>query len=237
MFDSSKNSENSLAFLKKLFTVLFLVSVGLLTACSSQVVVKKQEVNQECVPEGEAYTEIEIKKQQLTDKCWLKGIIEIDEQYSIRTDTRDLFEEAVSLLKSDKYHEAIEVLNRVVETEKKFTAPYINLGIAYFRTAELKKAEKFYLKALKLNAVHPVANNELGMLYRKTGRYAEARERYEMLLNENPGFMPARRNLGMLCDLYLQDLNCAHQQYDIFLQDNPGDEQVKNWMLDLKSRM
>ena len=237
MFDIDKYYVNPLAYLVNKAGLFLLITVVMLSGCSSQKLLVDQSVRLKCAPENELYTENDIKKQQLMKDCSLQGIINIVEEYNIDSDARSLFNEAVVLLENDKYREAVDILKQVVRKEQKFTAPYLNLGIAYFRLEKLKKAEKNFSKVLKLNAVHPVANNELGMLYRKTGRYAEARERYETLLTVYPGYMPARRNLGMLCDIYLQDLKCAKQQYDIYLKDDPADEQVKNWSLDLKSRM
>ena len=94
-----------------------------------------------------------------------------------------------------------------------------------------------FKKALDINRQHPVANNELGMVLRKTGRYVEARQLYEELLATHPDFLPARKNLGVLCDIYIQDLNCALEQYVEYLKGIPEDEKVKIWVADVKSRM
>ena len=101
----------------------------------------------------------------------------------------------------------------------------------------MEKAEESLQKALAINAKHPVANNELGMVYRKTGRYQQARERYELMVNMYPEFLPVRKNLGVLCDIYLQDLNCALEQYEAYLQHMPDDEKVQIWVADVKSRI
>jgi len=232
-----KNSENPFAYIKEICVLFLLLNLALLSGCASQFSVNKHGVNADCIEPSDVISGQVGKKQRLIRVCALKGIFEIAENYSIDSDIRALFNKAVVLLKNGDYQGAIGILKQVVKKEQKFTAPYINLGIAYFRTDKLKKAEKNFLKALKLNAVHPVANSELGMLYRKTGRYREARERYEAVLDEYPGFMPVRRNFAVLCDIYLQDLPCAHQQYEAYLLDDPKDEQVKIWMLDLKNRM
>jgi len=163
--------------------------------------------------------------------------IEISEDYSVDSEIRDEFEKAVSLMKSEHYAEAIRLLRAVTAKAKRFTSPYINLAIAYGKTDDLGQAEENLKKALKLNELHPVANNELALVYRRTGRFKEARTTYEKVLAKYPAFLPARKNLGVLCDIYLQDLNCALQQYEFYLGYLPDDEQVKIWAADVKNRM
>lgn len=163
--------------------------------------------------------------------------VEITEDYNVDDEVRTEFESAVALMKSGQYAEAIMPLRAVAAKARRFTSPLINLGIAYSKTDELEKAEESLKKALKLNKLHPVANNELALVYRRSGRFAEARKTYEDLLARYPAFLPARKNLGVLCDIYLQDLNCALQQYEFYLDKLPDDEQVKIWVADVKGRM
>ena len=169
--------------------------------------------------------------------CLPKGVIEITENYPVDPEVREEFQQAVGLLKEEKYSEAIRLLKTVTGKTSKFTGPFINIGIAYARTGELDKAEENLKKALELNANHPVALNELGLVYRKTGRYAEARTLYNTLLQLYPDYLPAHKNLGVLCDIYIQDLHCALEQYEAYLIGIPEDEKVKIWIVDVKSRM
>ena len=169
--------------------------------------------------------------------CMASGVIEISENFGVDGEIREEFRKAVTLLNEEKYPEAIALLKAVTGKTSKFSAPYINLGIAYERTGEMDKAEESLKKALEINGRHPVAGNELGMVYRKTGRYQEAREIYQSTLRMYPDFLPAIKNLGVLCDIYLQDLNCALEEYDEYLKRLPDDEKVKIWVADVKGRM
>jgi Flp pilus assembly protein TadD len=147
------------------------------------------------------------------------------------------FSQALALLKANDYEAAITKLQRVVEKEKRFAAPYVNLGMAYSRKGDYIHAEEVLNKALELQPGQVEANNELGMLYRKTGRFNEARSAYERALNEQPAYLPARRNLGILCEIYLGDLNCALEQYQHYLEVVPDDKNVNIWLTELKRRM
>jgi Flp pilus assembly protein TadD len=113
----------------------------------------------------------------------------------------------------------------------------IDLGIAYHRQGDLDVAEKYLLQALEFNANHPVAHNELGIVYRKTGRFAEAKQQYEAAIAIYPGYHHARRNLAILCDLYLGDLSCALNQYEAYMATVPADAEASMWITDLRNRM
>ncbi|MBI5063793.1 MAG: tetratricopeptide repeat protein, partial [Desulfatitalea sp.] len=131
----------------------------------------------------------------------------------------------------------IDLLEKVIEKSPGFTAPYINMAIAYQRTGKPEKAEEHLKKALEIFPEHPVACNEYGLLYRKTGRFAEARAIYEKAVARFPDYYPAHRNLGILCDLYLNDPACALSHYEIYSESRPQDKQVKLWIADLRARL
>jgi len=146
------------------------------------------------------------------------------------------FKEALSLLKDEKYEQAIEILESVVKRENRVTAPFVNLGVAYMRVGKMDKAEQSLLKAIKLDPGHPIANNELGLLYRKTGRFSQARKIYEQTLDNYPDLLPVRKNLAILCDIYMNDLDCALNNFEKLAEYVPDDEKIKIWIAELKAR-
>jgi tetratricopeptide (TPR) repeat protein len=82
-----------------------------------------------------------------------------------------------------------------------------------------------------------IERNEYGLLCRKTGRFAEARAIYEKAIARFPEYYPLHRNLGILCDLYLNDPACAFEHYEIYSNARPEDAQVKLWIEDLRARL
>ncbi|NIQ12143.1 MAG: hypothetical protein GWO23_22000, partial [Gammaproteobacteria bacterium] len=44
-------------------------------------------------------------------------------------------------------------------------------------------------------------------------------------------------NLGILCDLYLNDLECALEHYEIYNGALPENKQVELWIVDLRVRL
>lgn len=146
------------------------------------------------------------------------------------------FLQAVEYLQGERYPEAIELLQSVIEREQRLSAPYVNLGIAHYKSGDEKHAEESFLQALRAAPRDPVASNELAVLYRRQGRFDEARKTYTESLQLHPENLPLIKNLGILCDLYLQDVNCALAQFEQYLKYQPEDPKVTIWVTDLKRR-
>lgn len=161
----------------------------------------------------------------------------ITEEVRVSEAERLKYYEALNYLSDGNFVKGIAILEDVAAAAPMVTAPRIDLGIAYHRQGDLAAAEENLLQALELNANHPVALNELGIVYRKTGRFAEAKQRYEAAIAVYPGYHHARRNLAILCDLYLGDLNCALDQYQAYMTTVPADEEASMWIVDLRNRM
>ena len=147
------------------------------------------------------------------------------------------FDRAVDLLEDGEYVQAVDLLEKVIEKSPGVTAPYINMAIACRHIGELERAEEHLKTALNLVPEHPVACNEYGLLYRQTGRFTEARAIYEKVIGRFPDYYPVHKNLGILCDLYLDDPVCALEHYEIYSLALPDDKQVKLWIADLQIRL
>jgi len=161
----------------------------------------------------------------------------ITEDVQVAEADRLKYDEALNYLRDGKFERGIEILEEVAEAAPTVTAPRIDLGIAYHRQGNLEAAEENLLQALELNANHPVAHNELGIVYRKTARFVEAKRHYQAAIAVYPGYHHARRNLAILCDLYLGDLDCALEQYEAYMVTVPADEEASMWIADLRNRM
>ncbi len=164
-----------------------------------------------------------------------KGFL-LTEKTNLDNNLRRDFEQAVVCLNNGDFEQAIELLEGVVYGSPEVTAPYINLAIAYRKIGIPQEAEEYLKTALELFPGHPVASNEYGLLLRKAGRFAEARALYEQALMSFPEYLPARKNLGVLCDLYLHDQECALAQYEQYSEADPADQQVKLWISELRLR-
>jgi Flp pilus assembly protein TadD len=160
----------------------------------------------------------------------------LTQEVRVSGEVRADYDSATRLLQQQRYAEGIPLLVKVTERAPTAIAPHIDLGIAYGRVGDLDRAEASLQKALQIDPNHPIANNELGMVYRKKGRFADARASYEKALALYPSFHYAHRNLAILCDLYLQDLNCALQHYEAYRLAAPNDPEAVKWIADLHNR-
>jgi len=165
------------------------------------------------------------------------GGFTITEQTRFPSGVRSDFEDAVQLLEAQEYAKGIELLERVAEEAPDSITVQIDLGIAYRMTEKHDLAVAALERAVALNPRHPVALNELGIAYRKLGRFAEARASYERALAVAPDFHFARRNLAILCEVYLADLACALEHYERYAEMVPEDEKVPIWIADLRRRV
>ena len=154
----------------------------------------------------------------------------------ITPEVRADFDAAMSHIKAEEYDAGIELLTKVVKVVPNAAVPNIDLALAYEKTGKLKQAEESLQLALRAEADNPVASNELALLYRKTGRFALARQLYEKILDKYPDYRMVHKNLGILCDLYMKDYECALKHYEFYSNVVQDDKAVKIWIADLQKR-
>ena len=112
----------------------------------------------------------------------------------------------------------------------------MDLGLAYARVGDLERAAASLEQAVAVGPDHPIAWNELALIQRKQGRFADARASYERALALYPEFHVANKNLGVLCDLYQRDYVCALRHYRAYQALVPDDAQVAVWIADIEAR-
>ena len=161
----------------------------------------------------------------------------VTESVRVPASVRSDYDAALTLLATGRLRDGIEALEAVVLAAPQFTAPHLDLGVAYLKRGAYDKAEASLRTALALTPGHPVAANELGVVYRKTGRFVEARASFEAALGTFRNYHHAQKNLGVLCDLLLNDLECALENYLAYQKAFPDEKVIEIWIADVRSRM
>lgn len=148
------------------------------------------------------------------------------------------YEAALELMKQKKYSDAIVSLQTIIRDSERRAGPFINLGIAYKELGKLNVSKKAFLTATQIDPKSAIAFNELGLVYRKLGEFASAKQAYMESISNKSRYSLPYRNLGILCDIYLQDLPCAIRNYKKYLNlTGKEDKKVGLWIVDLKRRI
>jgi outer membrane protein OmpA-like peptidoglycan-associated protein len=127
------------------------------------------------------------------------------------TQAGGLYKEAVS---SQDLLEKIVLYQRAIELCPQYAEAHNNLADAYEKYGDVKKAEKEYLEALRLNAGLSSAYLSLGDIYFNKHNYLKAIEYYEKGLAINPNDGLAKENLKIAKDKKGEQLIIVEEKTD-----------------------
>ena len=145
------------------------------------------------------------------------------------------FDDALEAMNGPDPVEAELRLEQFVLEYPQYPGGYVNLAILYERS----DVEALLLdQALAIDPANAAANNQLGMLLRKQGQFADAEQAYVRAIETDPMYALAHHNLGVLLDLYLHRPAEALQHYQRYqeLLAEP-DAAVGRWIIDLQRRL
>ncbi|MCM2311186.1 MAG: tetratricopeptide repeat protein, partial [Steroidobacteraceae bacterium] len=114
----------------------------------------------------------------------------------------------------------------------------------YARLERTAGVDAITAEAFGINAAEPLdplgatLYNELGIAYRRAGRFADARAAYERARSADPTLADAECNLGILLDLYFDDPAAALPHYERYLVlAGDADPKVAAWLAELRTRL
>ena len=141
------------------------------------------------------------------------------------------YNKALKDIKAKRYKKALTILNKLLKKYPDAAGPLANKGIVYVRQNKQDKAEEFFLKALDRNEKLVQVRNHLAVIYRKKGKFSEAKDMLDAAIATDPYYANAYYNLGILYELYLQVPEKALENYQLYLDlKKQGDKRVAQWV-------
>jgi len=145
---------------------------------------------------------------------------------------------ALQSMRAGELDKALVMFQSISSRYPQLSGPVVNQGIIYQRQKKHDDAEKALRKALEVNASNPYAHNALGLTLREKGAFADARQHYEAAIALDPKYARAHFNLGVLAELYLQDMTLALNHFRAYQSlQRQQDQTVANWIADLERRV
>ncbi|MFK5914057.1 MAG: tetratricopeptide repeat protein [Woeseiaceae bacterium] len=155
----------------------------------------------------------------------------------LNSETRQKYSYALQLMGAGNNDAAIKMLNDVSKLNDILSGPYANRGLIYLKLNNKDKAQQQFEYAIDRNEKNVTALNQLGILFREKKNFKQARINYEAALDIDKNHANAHLNLGVLCDIYLQDKPCALEHFKAYQALSGEDETVSNWIIDLKEQL
>lgn len=147
------------------------------------------------------------------------------------------YTQAKQLLAKQNYQAALPLMENVARSENATAEQFANFGIVLSRSGEYEDALSALRKAAKLAPNNADVLVEMALVYREQGKFDTARRFYEQALGVAPNHLRANYNLGILCDLYKEDLDCAINSYKQYLALlGQEDKNITIWLTDLAKR-
>jgi tetratricopeptide (TPR) repeat protein len=147
---------------------------------------------------------------------------------------------AIEHMNANEDDAAAAQLEQFIAANPDYPGAYVNLAIIYARQNRTDEAIWLLNRALQANPESVQALNRLGLVNRQQGQFDEAEAAWLAAISADPEYAYAWYNLGVLYDLYLQDLPAAldhYRQYQRVAGEAEQDEVVSRWIADLERRL
>ena len=149
-----------------------------------------------------------------------------------------LHNQAISAAMEGKTELALEHFATLLEKNPFANKVFTNLGLLYLQMNDTAEAKKAFLNAIEQDSQDAVAYNHLAIIQRQEGEFKQALFNYYKAINADPEYASAHLNLGILFDLYLQELPKALEQYLLYQKlTHNKNEDVAKWIIDLQRRI
>ena len=159
---------------------------------------------------------------------------------------RDLNEKALITAKVGDADKSIELFEQLIKQNPKYPYAFTNLALQLLKKDNIIGARALFGKAIEQDNRDAIAYNHLALLQRREGLFDQAHENYLKAIEADERYANAHLNLGILLDIYLQDLPTALKHYETYQsliidKDDEAtkqtNEMVEKWIVDIKRRV
>jgi len=181
-----------------------------------------------------------------TTPSTLKPEAAAEELSQVQSNTPDIatgqpesaFELALKASRAGKTEQAIAQFIKLQQQDPTPAKVHTNLGLLYLHQNDPVAATESFLRAIAQDNNDAIAYNHLAIIQRQQGDFKQALFNYYKAINADPEYANAHLNLGILLDLYLQELPKALEQYLRYQQlTNNSNEDVEKWIIDIQRRI
>lgn len=141
-------------------------------------------------------------------------------------DLKDALEKAQNLMKADRFNDALEVYEAILEKHPETALAYVGIGNIHARRGEYDDALEYYAGALHVRKDFPPALMMSGNVYVKQGLLDKALKIYQELLEINPNLGNARLSMSRIyarMGKFEEALDCLNEA----LRHNPQLEKAR----------
>ncbi|RYY77084.1 MAG: tetratricopeptide repeat protein [Gammaproteobacteria bacterium] len=156
----------------------------------------------------------------------------------LSVDEQSTYQEALEAIRSDNAEKAIQPLVKITRSHSEHIGAWINLANAYLKISKISEAESASAHAKEINPKVAEVYNLQGLIAVQKGEYSNAEKNYVQALQLKENYPSAHYNLGLLYDMYYQDLDRAIIHYDRYLELSDGaDKKTIGWVAELKQKI
>ena len=122
----------------------------------------------------------------------------------------------------------ITPLLSILKDDPKNLKALIELGNAYFDSAQFDKAIETYAKALAIDPQNADVRTDMGIMYRRKGNFDRAIEEFKKAAEDDPKHVNSRYNLGIVYLHDKGDLRSAVKAWEDYLKVEPSGPRADN---------
>ncbi|CAD8093608.1 unnamed protein product [Paramecium sonneborni] len=137
-----------------------------------------------------------------------------------QTETTKLYRRANHLIKNQKYDQATQLLERILEIDPEYIDAYYSKGIIQLDSNNLESAQKYFQITLEKQPNHALALNELASIMIQNKSYQQALGFLEKGFQSNPGIPDINYGLGYVLSR-LKRKNEAIHYFDLAIKQEP----------------